>query len=82
MVKALHSRGIEVLLDVVYNHTGEGTDQMPNTFSFRGIDNKVYYMMEDSKYPYKNYTGCEHVQLQPSAGAATSAGLAQALGER
>ena len=70
MVKTLHSRGIEVLLDVVYNHTGEGTDQMPNTFSFRGIDNKVYYMMEDSKYPYKNYTGCgntfncNHPQVQ------------------
>ena len=43
---------------------------MPNTFSFRGIDNKVYYMMEDSKYPYKNYTGCgntfncNHPQVQ------------------
>ena len=58
MVKTLHANGIEVLLDVVYNHTGEGTDQMPNTFSFRGIDNKTYYMMEDSKHPYKNYTGC------------------------
>jgi isoamylase len=42
--------------DVVYNHTGEGTDQMPNMFSFRGLDNKVYYMMEESKFPYKNYT--------------------------
>ena len=58
MVKTLHANGIEVLLDVVYNHTGEGTDQMPNVFSFRGIDNRAYYMMEDSKYPYKNYTGC------------------------
>jgi len=58
MVKTLHAAGIEVLLDVVYNHTGEGTDQMPNTFSFRGLDNKAYYMMEESAHPYKNYTGC------------------------
>ena len=55
MVKTLHQHGIEVLLDVVYNHTGEGSSY---PFSFRGIDNSTYYMMEDSKHPYKNYTGC------------------------
>ena len=66
MVKTLHANGIEVLLDVVYNHTGEGTDQMPNTFSFRGpLDNKTYYMMEDSKHPYKNYTGCGNTFFVP-----------------
>jgi isoamylase len=58
MVKTLHAAGIEVLLDVVYNHTGEGTDNSPNTFSFRGLDNETYYMMEDSAAAYKNYTGC------------------------
>jgi isoamylase len=53
----MHANGIEVLLDVVYNHTGEGSGRF---FSFRGIDNKSYYMMEDlnGKTAYKNYTGC------------------------
>jgi isoamylase len=41
MVKALHSAGIEVILDVVYNHTNEADDKYPYTTSFRGIDNKV-----------------------------------------
>ena len=56
MVKTMHANGIEVLLDVVYNHTGEGSGRF---FSFRGIDNKSY-MMEDlnGKVNYKNYTGC------------------------
>ncbi|KNA12198.1 hypothetical protein SOVF_128120 isoform A [Spinacia oleracea] len=57
MVKALHNAGIEVILDVVYNHTNEGDDKYPYTTSFRGIDNKVYYMLdEDSKF--MNYSGC------------------------
>ncbi|XP_057533480.1 isoamylase 3, chloroplastic isoform X2 [Amaranthus tricolor] len=57
MVKALHDAGIEVILDVVYNHTNEGDDKLPYTTSFRGIDNKVYYMLdEDSKY--MNFSGC------------------------
>ena len=57
LVKTMHANGIEVLLDVVYNHTGEGSGRF---FSFRGIDNKSYYMMEDlnGKTAYKNYTGC------------------------
>ncbi len=55
MVKELHKAGIEVIIDVVYNHTAEGNDQGP-TYSFRGIDNQVYYMLEaDGKY--KNYSG-------------------------
>jgi glycogen operon protein len=57
MVKALHEAGIEVILDVVYNHTGEGNERGP-TFSFKGIDNSTYYMpSEDPNHPYADYTG-------------------------
>lgn len=57
MVKALHRAGIEVLLDVVYNHTGEGNEFGP-TFSLKGIDNSTYYMdSRDPNHPYANYTG-------------------------
>jgi glycogen operon protein len=57
MVKALHRAGIEVILDVVYNHTAEGNHLGP-TFSFRGIDNATYYRLvaEDQRY-YFDYTG-------------------------
>jgi isoamylase len=56
MVKALHSAGIEVILDVVYNHTAEGSELGP-TLSFRGIDNASYYRLaEDPRY-YMDYTG-------------------------
>jgi isoamylase len=57
MVKALHSANIEVILDVVYNHTAEG-NQMGPTLSFRGIDNSVYYRLtpNDPRY-YMDYTG-------------------------
>ena len=57
MVKALHRAGIEVILDVVYNHTSEG-NQMGPTLSFRGIDNTTYYRLvqEDPRY-YFDYTG-------------------------
>ncbi|QRY60537.1 glycogen debranching enzyme GlgX [Sphingobacterium siyangense] len=55
-VKALHSAGIEVILDVVYNHTGEGNEMGP-TLSFRGIDNASYYRLaEDPRY-YMDFTG-------------------------
>jgi len=57
MVKALHQGGIEVLLDVVFNHTAEGDETGP-TFSFRGLDNSIYYLLEDDKRTYKNYSGC------------------------
>jgi len=57
MVLALHKAGIEVILDVVYNHTAEG-GMGGQTFSFRGIDNSIYYMMEDDGKSYKNFTGC------------------------
>ena len=56
MVKTLHSAGIEVILDVVYNHTAEG-NQLGPTFSFRGIDNRVYYRLEDHLRYYVDYTG-------------------------
>ncbi len=57
MVKALHRAGIEVILDVVYNHTGEGGEGGP-TYSFRGIDNSIYYTLEEDKSRYANYSGC------------------------
>jgi glycogen operon protein len=57
MVKALHRAGIEVILDVVYNHTAEGNHDGP-TLSFRGIDNPTYYLLEDGGSRYANYSGC------------------------
>ena len=58
MVKRLHSEGIEVILDVVYNHTGEGSHLGP-TLCFRGIDNSAYYRLSpNSKRYYMDYTGC------------------------
>jgi glycogen operon protein len=57
MVKTLHEAGIEVILDVVYNHTAEG-NQLGPTISFRGIDNPAYYrLVEDDKQYYMDYTG-------------------------
>ncbi|MBY0512669.1 MAG: glycogen debranching protein GlgX [Gemmataceae bacterium] len=58
MVRALHAAGIEVILDVVYNHTAEGNQNGP-TLSFRGVDNKSYYHLspEDRRY-YMDFTGC------------------------
>ncbi|RXH92810.1 hypothetical protein DVH24_042584 [Malus domestica] len=59
MVKALHGAGIEVILDVVYNHTNEADDANPYTTSFRGIDNKVYYMLDvNNNGQLLNYSGC------------------------
>jgi len=58
MVRALHSAGIEVILDMVFNHTAEG-DRFGPTLSFRGIDNRVYYRLdEENPELYKNFTGC------------------------
>ena len=56
MVKQLHKAGIEVILDVVYNHTGEGNHMGP-TLSFRGIDNISYYRLTEDKRYYMDYTG-------------------------
>lgn len=57
MVSALHQAGIEVILDVVYNHTGEGNHLGP-TYSFRGLDNASYYGLEPKRRFYINDTGC------------------------
>jgi glycogen operon protein len=57
LVKALHRAGIEVILDVVFNHTAEGNHLGP-TLCFRGIDNPTYYMLEKDGTYYANYTGC------------------------
>jgi glycogen operon protein len=57
MVRALHAGGIEVILDVVFNHTAEGNELGP-TFSFKGLENSVYYMLEQGGAYYRNYSGC------------------------
>jgi glycogen operon protein len=57
MVRELHAAGIEVILDVVFNHTAEGNELGP-TLSFRGIDNSIYYMLDVDRRRYKNYSGC------------------------
>jgi glycogen operon protein len=57
MVRRMHEAGIEVILDVVYNHTAEG-NQMGPTLSFRGIDNASYYLLADEKRYYFDTTGC------------------------
>src|SRR5262245_33318516 len=56
MVKALHRAGLEVILDVVFNHTTEG-DQRGPTLSFRGVDNRTYYILEGDRTYYSNYSG-------------------------
>ncbi len=56
LIKALHDNGIEVILDVVFNHTAEGNEKGP-TFCFKGFDNKVYYMLTPNGN-YYNFSGC------------------------
>ena len=57
MVKVLHEEGIEVILDVVYNHTAEGNHLGP-TLCFRGLDNAAYYRLTDDRRYYMDFTGC------------------------
>ena len=57
MVRELHKAGIEVILDIVFNHTAEGSEMGP-TISFRGLDNPIYYLLEDNRRLYQNYSGC------------------------
>ena len=56
MVKELHRAGIEVILDVVYNHTAEGDENGP-TLCFRGLENSFYYILNEDQATYANYTG-------------------------
>ena len=56
MVKELHRAGIEVILDVVYNHTAEGDEKGP-TLCFRGLENSFYYILNEDQATYANYTG-------------------------
>ncbi|MCL2244598.1 MAG: glycogen debranching protein GlgX [Treponema sp.] len=57
MVRELHKAGIEVILDIVFNHTAEGNELGP-TFSFRGLDNPIYYILNEDMRYYQNYSGC------------------------
>ncbi len=57
MVKALHAAGLEVILDVVYNHSCEGNERGPE-LAFRGLDNPVYYWLESEPNHHKDFTGC------------------------
>lgn len=56
MVKALHRAGLEVIMDVVFNHTSENHEEGP-TYTFRGIDNSIYYILDNDRSKYKNYSG-------------------------
>jgi len=57
MVRELHRAGIEVILDIVFNHTAEGNELGP-TLNFRGLDNSIYYMLDSDPRLYRNYSGC------------------------
>ena len=57
MVKAFHRAGIEVIIDVVFNHTSEGDHRGP-TLSFRGLENRTYYILQPDHVHYADYTGC------------------------
>jgi isoamylase len=57
MVKRFHGAGIEVILDVVFNHSAEGNERGP-AFSFRGIDNETFYMLDPETGRYHDYSGC------------------------
>jgi glycogen operon protein len=59
MVRELHRAGIEIILDVAFNHTAEWGESGP-TLSFRGLDNAIYYMLADDKSRYRDFTGCKN----------------------
>ena len=57
MVRELHRAGIEIILDIAFNHTAEG-DERGVTINFRGLDNPIYYLLDDDRRRYRNFTGC------------------------
>ncbi|MBN2724767.1 MAG: glycogen debranching protein GlgX [Deltaproteobacteria bacterium] len=57
LVNILHENGLEVILDIVFNHTAEGNETGP-TLSFRGLDNSIYYMLGEDQSTYRNFSGC------------------------
>ncbi len=57
LVKAMHDAGIEVILDIVFNHTAEGNERGP-VYNFKGLDNSVYYIVDPETGRYHNYSGC------------------------
>ncbi len=57
MVREYHKAGIEIILDIVFNHTAEGNERGP-TISFRGLDNSIYYILDENRRFYKNFSGC------------------------
>jgi len=68
MVRELHRAGIEVFLDVVFNHTAEGDGGADSpTFSFRGLDNSVYYLLDPATGAYRNFSGCGTATTPSSA---------------
>ena len=83
MVKALHNAGIEVILDVVYNHTGEGNHLGP-TLSFRGIDNASYYRLvpDHPRYYHGLHRHRQHAERPPSPDPAAHHGQPAVLGAR
>ena len=83
MVKTLHSAGLEVILDVVYNHTAEGNELGP-TLCFRGIDNRSYYRLQpDDPRRYLDFTGTrQHARHAAPGSDAAAHGLAALLGQQ
>ena len=82
MVKALHEADIEVILDVVYNHTAEG-DQRGPVYSYKGIDNSTYYLMSSQPGdPYANYSGTGTRFAVPTLSSASWSWTARVIGSR
>ena len=81
MVKALHAAGIEVILDVVYNHTAEG-NQLGPVYSCKGIDPATYYLLtDDPSAPYRDYSGTGNTfhSANPAAFACLKASATRVL---
>jgi len=57
MVRELHAAGLEVILDIVFNHSAEGNELGPS-LSFRGLDNQIYYILDEDRRRYRNFSGC------------------------